>query len=89
MVQGASVTSPTESLKDLVLKWFVFDSQSNVIAPPYLKPELGVNGDLSNFFGNPCTHLSLRFNVLAPSSVWSYGALETMVDVPSYGTNQS
>jgi hypothetical protein len=50
MVQCASVTSPIESLQDLVSKWFVIDSQSNVIAPPYLKPELGVNGDFINCF---------------------------------------
>jgi hypothetical protein len=51
MVQGASVTSPTESLQDLVSKWFVFDSHSNVIAPPYLEPELGFDGDFSKCFG--------------------------------------
>jgi hypothetical protein len=50
MVQGASVTSPTESLQDLVSKLFVFDSQSNVIPPPYLEPELGVDGDFSKCF---------------------------------------
>jgi hypothetical protein len=51
MVQCASVTSPTESLQYLVLKWFVFDSQSNVIAPFYLEPELGADGDFINFLG--------------------------------------
>jgi hypothetical protein len=50
MVQGTSVTSPTESLQDLVSKWFVFDSQSNMTAPPYIEPELGVDGDFSNYF---------------------------------------
>jgi hypothetical protein len=42
------VTSPVESLQDLLSKWFVFDSSSNVVAPPYLDPELGVDGDFSN-----------------------------------------
>jgi hypothetical protein len=51
MVQGASVTSPTESLQDLVSKWFECDSQSNLITPPYLEPELGVDGDFSKGFG--------------------------------------
>jgi hypothetical protein len=50
MIQGTSVTSPTESFQDLVSKWVVFGSQSNVITPPYLEPELGVDGDFSKCF---------------------------------------
>jgi hypothetical protein len=50
MVQGASMTSPTESLQDLVLKWFAFGSQYNVITSPYLEPELGVDRDFSKCF---------------------------------------
>jgi hypothetical protein len=30
--------------------WFVFDSQSNAVESPYLKPEFGLDGDFSNCF---------------------------------------
>jgi hypothetical protein len=76
MVQGASVTSPTESLQDLVSKWFVFDSQSNLIAPPYLKPELGVDGDFRNCFleslYSPITAVQRARSILC-LAVWCTG----------------
>jgi hypothetical protein len=36
-VQGATVTVPTESLQVLLDWWFAFNSEANVIAPPYLE----------------------------------------------------
>jgi hypothetical protein len=46
-VQGAQVTTPTEPLQILINKWFAFDSQANVTAPPYLKPGLEIDGDFT------------------------------------------
>jgi hypothetical protein len=75
-VQGASATPPTDSLQDLVSKWFVFDSQSNVIVPPYLEPELGVDGDFSNCFWeslySPITAVQRARSILR-LAVWRTG----------------
>jgi hypothetical protein len=76
MVQGTSVTSPMESLQGLVSKWFVFDSHSNVIAPPYLEPELGVDGDFSKCFWeslySPITTVQRAHSILR-LAVWRTG----------------
>jgi hypothetical protein len=70
------VTSPIESLQDFVLKWFVFDSHSNVIASPYLKPDLGVDGDFSIFFWEslylPITTVQRAWSILR-LAVWRTG----------------
>jgi hypothetical protein len=73
-VQGTSATAPLASLQELISKWFVFDSPENVIAPPYIEPELGVDGDFSNCFWeawySPITTVKRARSILR-LDVWS------------------
>jgi hypothetical protein len=38
---------PHQTTTILINKWFTFDSQANVVAPPYLEPELEVDGNFT------------------------------------------
>jgi hypothetical protein len=88
-VQGATVTSPTESLQVIIDRWFDFDATRNVVAPPYLESDLEVDGYFSRCVWepiySPITPVQFSRSLLR-ISVWRAGS---NMDVPSFGTIQS
>jgi hypothetical protein len=66
-VQGATSTSPKEPLQVIIDRWFYFyTTSSNVVATPYLEPDLEADGD------SPITPVQ-RARSLLPIAVWRTG----------------
>jgi hypothetical protein len=88
-IQGATVTAPTEYLQVLIGRWFAFDTTIDVVVPPYLEPDLEVDGDFSQCIWEYRYYFIAPVQRAARSCASQSGELGPKMDARSIGTIQS